>query len=88
MKICTKPEIWAENSENFTKIGDVSDQGTQKQMLVVWACDLRNCVYVSWIFNEHKIGNPAKDFRHMNVPMVGPGIKSMGARMHLQHAKG
>ena len=35
-----------------------------------------------------KAGNPAKDFRHMNAPTVGPGLKSMGARMHLQHAKG
>ena len=35
-----------------------------------------------------KAGNPAKDFRRMNAPTVGPGIKSMGTRMRLQHAKG
>ena len=26
-------------------------------------------------------------FRHTNVPTVGPGRKSMGTRMSLQHAK-
>ena len=46
------PEIWAENRENFNKIGDVSDPGTEKQMLVMCACGLRNCVCASWIFNE------------------------------------
>ena len=35
-----------------------------------------------------KAGNPAKDFRRTNAATVGPGIKSMGARMRLQHAKG
>ena len=35
-----------------------------------------------------KAGNPAKDFWRTNAPTVGPGIKSMGARMRLQHAKG
>ena len=33
-------------------------------------------------------GTPWKDFRRTNAPTVGPGIKSMGARMGLQHAKG
>ena len=35
-----------------------------------------------------KAGNPAKDFRRTNASTVGPGIKSMGARMRLHHAKG
>ena len=35
-----------------------------------------------------KAGNPAKGFRHMTAPTVGPGIKSTGAQMRLQHAKG
>ena len=33
-----------------------------------------------------KAGNPAKDFQCTNVPTLGPGIKSTGARMRLQHA--
>ena len=41
--------------------------------------------------NELKAGNHAKEetwtFRHTNAPTVGPGIKSMGAQMRLQHAK-
>ena len=35
-----------------------------------------------------KAGNPTKDFRRMNVPTVRQGIKSTGAQMRLQHAKG
>ena len=35
-----------------------------------------------------KEGKPAKDFRRTNAPTVGPGIKSTGAPMRLQHAKG
>ena len=34
-----------------------------------------------------KAGNSVKDFWRTNVPTVGPGIKSTGARMRLQHAK-
>ena len=34
-----------------------------------------------------KAGNPAKDFRRTNAPIVRPGIKSTGARIHLQIAK-
>ena len=33
-----------------------------------------------------KAGNPAKNFGHTNVPRLGPGIKTIGARMRLQHA--
>ena len=51
-KSALNPEIWAENSENFNKIGDVSDPGTQKQMLVMCSCGLRSCVYASRIFNK------------------------------------
>ena len=41
------PEIWAENSENFNKVGDVSCPGTEKQMLVMCACGLRtSCLCV------------------------------------------
>ena len=33
-------EIWAENRENFNKVGDVSDPDTEEQMLVMcaWVC--------------------------------------------------
>ena len=44
MKICTDPEIWAENRENFNKVGDVSDPETEEQMLVMCA---RVCAIVS-----------------------------------------
>ena len=35
-----------------------------------------------------KAGKPAKEFWCTNAPTFGPGIKSMGAQMCLQHAKG
>ena len=62
--------------------------------------ELRNrcysCVHVvcavAFMHHEYltssKAGNLAKDFRRTNAPTVGPGIKSTGAQMHLQHAKG
>ena len=30
MKSALNPEIWAENRENFNKVGDVSDQETEE----------------------------------------------------------
>ena len=45
-------EIYAENSKNFNKIGNVLDPRTKKQMLIMCASGLRNCVMTSWIFNE------------------------------------
>ena len=35
-----------------------------------------------------KAQNLAKNFRRTTAPTVGPGMKSTGTRMHLQHAKG
>ena len=51
-KSALNPEIWAENRESFNKIGNVSGPGTEKDMLVMCTCGLRNCVMMSWIFNE------------------------------------
>ena len=48
-------EIWAENRENFNKVGDVSDPETEEQMLVSMGLrkePLRKCVMTPWIFNE------------------------------------
>ena len=48
MKICTKPEILAENCENFNKVGDVSDPETKEQTDASHVCmGLRNCVMTS-----------------------------------------
>ena len=80
--------MYAENSENFNKIGDVWDPGTRKQMLVMSACGLRSCVNASWIFNELYGREPRKGFSALHALTVGPGMKSTGTRMHLQHAKG
>ena len=57
------PKIWAEYRENFNKIGDVSDQETQEQMLVMcaWVCAI-----VSWrpeYLMSSKTGNSANVFR-------------------------
>ena len=72
------PEIWAGNSENSNKIGNVFEP----------------CAHVMFKRHEYlmssKGDNYAKEetrtFRHTNAPAVGPDIKSTGARMHLQHA--
>ena len=35
-----------------------------------------------------KAGNSTNDFGHTNAPTGGPGIKSTGAQMRLQHTEG
>ena len=47
LKSALNPEIWAENSENFNKVEDISDSGTEKHMLVMCACGLPSRVYAS-----------------------------------------
>ena len=48
MKIALNPEIWAENRENFNKVGDVSDQETEEQNAGHVRMCLRKCVMTPW----------------------------------------
>ena len=80
------PEIWAENSENSNKIGDVFEPGNV----------MRNRCYITmytrheYLMSSKRENIPKEEtqtFCRTNAPTVGPDIKFIGARMYLQHAK-
>ena len=56
-KSALNPKIWAENRENFNKIGDVSDPGTETN-----ASQVRMWFEYEYLMSS-KTGNSAKDFR-------------------------
>ena len=88
MKICTNSQNLGWNSENFNKIGDVSNPGAEKLILVICACGLHIRVYASWISNEIKGREPHEGFSTHECPYSGTRYKVHGCAYSMLKVKG
>ena len=71
-KSALNPKIRRKTAKISTKPAMFRIPGTQKHLLVMCTCGLRNCVMHHEYLMSSKAGNPAKDFRRTNAPTVGP----------------
>ena len=71
-KSALNPKIRLKTAKISTKPAMFRIPWTQKHLLVMCTCGLRNCVMHHEYLMSSKAGNPAKDFRHTNAPTVGP----------------